>query len=152
MVENIPYNLLINLINASLLQQCIYIRRHPQVHERITLPTPTSFLRTSWMLSLSRLSYFGRNSATHAACFSPSHWKKCLFLQNIFLPEVPILSFNLAGSTASPITSINLIFSFLIWWYSACGWYTKRMLISSNVISKWDPVQTYLRICGRSVW
>ena len=33
-------------------------------------------------------------------------------------------SFNLAGSTASPITSIRPIFSFLIWWYVWTGSHT----------------------------
>ena len=33
-----------------------------------------------------------------------------------------ISSFRRAGRTASPITSIRPMFSFLIWWYCACGW------------------------------
>ena len=55
------------------------------------------------MLSLSRLSYFGRNSATHAACFSIFSFEEISFPSRIYSARSSSSSFSLAGRTASPI-------------------------------------------------
>ena len=69
-----------------------------------------------------------------SACFSIFSLEEMSFPSRIYSARSSSSSFNLAGSTASPITSIRPIFSFLIWWYS-CLLYTSYELNSEFTVT-----------------
>ena len=75
---------------------------------------PLEVVPEEGMLSLFISGYLGRNSDTQAACFSIFSLDATSFPARIYSSRISISSFSLAGRTASPITSISPMFSFLM--------------------------------------
>src|SRR5699024_558931 len=64
----------------------------------------------------------GKKFRGQSACFAMDSSERISFPSTIYSPNSAISSFNRAGSTARPITSIRPIFSFLIWCSDGLGW------------------------------
>jgi len=93
----------------------------PASFSTFTKTLPTSCSSRSRIISLVLPLSSPTKPSAHGACF----WTD--FSEEISRPSS--INFSITfnyfcrrdGRTASPITSISPIFSFLIWWYSSCG-------------------------------